>query len=149
MNTTKKTTLCCLLVLVSLTLCSCSKKTDENKPTGEVKTEAETMSVEKLEADENKPIGEVKAEAETMSVEKLKSMAMTYKEAVTAKTGEVDGLTAKLKEIPLTKMMGDEAKGLKGDIDELNKSVSALKERFEVYYNKLKEKGGDLSGLNI
>jgi uncharacterized coiled-coil DUF342 family protein len=137
MKAPQKTTLCCLLVLASLALCGCSKKTDENKPTGEVK------------ADENKPIGEVKAEAEKMSVEKLKSMAMTYKEAITAKTGEVDGLTAKLKEIPLTQMLGDEAKGLKAEIDELSKSVSALKERFEVYYNKLKDKGGDLSGLNI
>jgi hypothetical protein len=31
----------------------------------------------------------------------------------------------------------------------LNKSVSALKDRFQVYYDKLKEKGGDISGLNI
>ena len=40
-------------------------------------------------------------------------------------------------------------KELKADIDALNKSVSSLKERFEIYYNMLKEKGGDLSGLNI
>ena len=126
MNITKNTILCCLLVLISLTLCGCGKK-----------------------ADENKPIGEVKAEAEKMSVEKLRSMTMTYKDAITAKKDEVGKLTSKLKDIPLTKMMGDEAKGLKADIDGLNKSVSALKERFEVYYNKLKEKGGNLSGLNI
>jgi hypothetical protein len=100
-------------------------------------------------ADENKPIGEVKAEAEKMSIEKLRSMAMTYKDAITAQKDEVGKLASKLKDIPLTKMMGDEAKGLKADIDGLNKSVSALKERFEVYYNKLKEKGGNLSGLNI
>ena len=126
MNITKNTFLCCLLVLISLALCGCGKK-----------------------ADENKPIGEVKAEAEKMSIEKLRSMAMTYKEAITAKKDEVGKLASKLKDIPLTKMMGDEAKGLKADIDGLNKSVSALKERFEVYYNKLKEKGGNLSGLEI
>lgn len=126
MNITKNTILCCLLVLISLTLCGCGKK-----------------------ADENKPIGEVKAEAEKMSIEKLRSMAMTYKDAITAQKDEVGKLASKLKDIPLTKMMGDEAKGLKADIDGLNKSVSALKERFEVYYNKLKEKGGNLSGLNI
>lgn len=126
MNITKNTILLGLLVLSSLALCGCGKK-----------------------ADENKPIGEVKAEAEKMSVEKLRSMAMTYKNAITAKRGEVEKLADKLKDIPLTKMMGDEAKGLKADIDELNKSVSSLKERFEVYYNKLKEKGGNLSGLNI
>ena len=126
MKITKNTILCCLLVLISLALCGCGKK-----------------------ADENKPVGEAKAEAEKMSVEKLRSMAVTYKEAITAKKEGVEKLASKLKDIPLTKMMGDEAKGLKADIDGLNKSVSALKERFEVYYNKLKEKGGNLSGLNI
>ena len=126
MNITKTTIFCCLLVLSSLVFCGCGKK-----------------------ADENKPIGEVKAEAEKMSVEKLRSMAMTYKDAITAKKGEVEKLASKLKDIPLTQMLSDEAKGLKADIDGLNKSVSALKERFEVYYNKLKEKGGNLSGLEI
>ncbi|MHC4638217.1 MAG: hypothetical protein ACYTBV_12070 [Planctomycetota bacterium] len=126
MNITKNTVLCCLLVLFSLALCGCGKK-----------------------ADEKKPVSEVKAEAEKMSVEELRSMAMAYKETITAKIDEVEKLASQIKDIPLAKMMSDEAKGLKADIDELNKSVSALKERFEVYYNKLKEKGGDLSGLNI
>lgn len=116
----------CLLVVCFLALVGCGKK-----------------------ADESKPLNEVKAEAEKMSVEKLRSMAMTYKDAITAKKGEVEKLAAKLKDIPLTKMMGDEAKGLKADIDALNKSVSSLKERFEVYYKKLKEKGGNLSGLEL
>jgi hypothetical protein len=126
MNMTKTGILCCLLVLASFALCGCGKK-----------------------ADENKPVGEVKAEAEKMSIEKLKSTAMAYKEAITAKKGEVEKIASKLKDIPLTKMVGDEAKGLKADIDGLNKSISALKSRFEVYYNKLKEKGGDLSSLSI
>lgn len=126
MSITKTGILCCLLVTVFFSLCGCGKK-----------------------ADENKPIIEVKAEAEKMSVEKLKSTAMAYKEAITAKKEEVTKLTAKLKEIPIAKMVGDEAKGLKADIDEISKSVSALKLRFDVYYDKLKEKGGDVSGLSL
>ena len=126
MNIAKISILCCVLVAVSFSLCGCGKK-----------------------ADENKPVSEVKAEAEKMSVEKLKSTAMAYKDAITAKKGEITKLTSKLKDIPLTKMIGDEAKGLKTDIEGLNKSVSALKSRFDVYYNKLKEKGGDVSGLSI
>ena len=98
-------------------------------------------------ADENKPISEVKAEADGMSADKLKSMAMKYKDAMLTKKEEVKKLAAKLKEIPITEVLGSEAKGLKTEIDSLNKSMSALKERFEVYYQKLKEKGGDLSGL--
>ena len=56
---------------------------------------------------------------------------------------------AKLKEIPVTQLLGRQAKQLKADIDNLNKSVAALKERFQIYYDQLKAKGGDLSGLQI
>jgi chromosome segregation ATPase len=114
----------CFAVVCSLMLLGCGKK-----------------------ADESKSISDVKAEAEQMSVEKLRSMAVEYQEAIAAKKGELEKLAAKLKDIPLTDLMSEEAKGLKADIDELNKSVSALQERFKVYYNALKEKGGDLSGL--
>ena len=126
MKTAKTITFYFLVVLCSLALFGCSKK-----------------------ADENKPLSEVKAEAEKMSVEKLRSMAMTYKEAITAQKDDVEKLVSKLKDIPLTKMMSDETKGLKADIETLNKSASALKERFQVYYGKLKEKGGNLSGLEL
>ena len=100
-------------------------------------------------ADENKSISEAKTEAETMDVGQLRNMAMTYKEAIAAKKVDLDKVAAKLKEIPIDKMVGDEAKQLKTDIDNFTTSISALKERFEVYYQKLKEKGGDLSGLEL
>ncbi len=126
MKTVKLITFYCSLTLCALALLGCGKK-----------------------ADENKPLSEVKAEAEKMSAEKLRDMALAYKDAIEAKKGDVEKITAKLKEIPITQILGDEAKGLKADIDNLNKSVSALKERFNVYYGKLKETGGDLSGLKI
>jgi hypothetical protein len=100
-------------------------------------------------ADETKPISEVKTEAEKMDAGQLRSMAMTYKEAIVAKTGEVEKIAAKLKEIPVTELLGEKAKQLKTDIDSLTKSVDALKARFDVYYAKLKEKSGDLSGLEL
>ena len=100
-------------------------------------------------ADENKPISEVQAEAQKMSVDDLKAMAMKYKDAIEAKKADIDKITAKLKEIPVTQMLGDESKKLKADIDNLTKSLSALKERFQVYYDQLKAKGGDVSSLQI
>jgi len=100
-------------------------------------------------ADETKPISEVKTEAETMDAAKLRKMAAAYKDAITDKKAEIEKVAAKLKEIPVTKMLGAEAKELKGEIEQLNKSVSALTERFKIYYDKLKEKGGDTSGLQI
>jgi polyhydroxyalkanoate synthesis regulator phasin len=100
-------------------------------------------------ADENKPIGEIQAEAAKMNAQDLKAMAMNYKEAIEAKKADVENLAAKLKEIPVAQLLGGQAKQLKADIDNLNKSVSALKERFQIYYDQLKAKGGDLSGLQI
>jgi uncharacterized lipoprotein YehR (DUF1307 family) len=126
MKTLRKITSYCLLVLCLLALTGCGK-----------------------EADESKPLSEVKAEAEKMDLENLRSIAIKYKDAITAKKGDVEKLVSKLKDIPATEMLGDEAKELKAEIDNVNKSISALKERFEVYYNKLKEKGGDLSGLEL
>ena len=61
----------------------------------------------------------------------------------------VEKFTSKLKDIPVAQMLGSEAKELKGEIETLNKSLSALKERFQVYYNKLKAEGGNLSGLEL
>ena len=100
-------------------------------------------------ADENKPISEVKTEAEKMDAGQLRDMAVTYKEAIVAKKSEVENIAAKLKEIPVTEMLGEQAKQLKANIDNLTKSVDALKERFDVYYTKLKEMSGDSSGLEI
>jgi len=98
-------------------------------------------------ADENKPISEVKAEAEKMNTDELRSAAMAYKKAIEAKEGDVEKLAAKLKDIPVTEMLGEKAKSLKVDMERLQQSVSALQERFQIYYDKLKEKGGDVSGL--
>ncbi|MBC8481824.1 MAG: hypothetical protein H8D47_04080 [Planctomycetes bacterium] len=100
-------------------------------------------------ADETKPISEVKAEAEKMSVTELQSMALKYKNAITAKKNDLEKSAAKLKEIKIAKLMDDEAKRLKADIETVEKSIKALTQRFTVYYDKLKEKGGDLSGLNL
>jgi hypothetical protein len=117
----------CLLAVVALAIGGCGGK----------------------KADANKPISEAKAEAEKMDAGQLRDMAMAYKEAIVANKANVDKVAAKLKEIPVTKMIGDEAKQLKTEIDNITTSISALKERFEIYYQKLKEKGGNLSGLEL
>lgn len=118
--------MCIVLGICVLALCGCGKK-----------------------ADENKPLGEVKAEAETMNVGQLREAALSYKDAILSKQDELAKLAAELQEIPIANMLGQEAKSLKSDIEGLNASVSALKSRFDIYYNKLSEKGGDLSSLGL
>ena len=99
--------------------------------------------------DENKPIAEIKAEAVKMDVEQLRSIAMKYKDALMAKQDEVTKLTDSLAKIPLTEKLGKEAQALTGDIDNLMKSVSALRERFQIYYDQIKQKGGELKDLTL
>ncbi|MBN2456334.1 MAG: hypothetical protein JXB29_07365 [Sedimentisphaerales bacterium] len=122
----KKVILWCAVCLFTTSLFGCGKKVDENKPISEVKTEAAGMNVEQL-----------------------KKTALAYKETIMAKQEDIEKITAKLKDIPVAEAIGAEAKKLKSEIDTINESLSALKERFEIYYNQLKEKGGDISGLQI
>ena len=126
MKTVKSTFFYVLIVLCSLVLLGCSQQ-----------------------ADENKPLSEVKAEAEKMDTSQLRDMAMKYKEAITAKNVELEKIIAQLKEISPTEALGEQARSIKEKMSGLTTSVNALKERFEVYYQKLKEKGGDTSGLEI
>ena len=99
--------------------------------------------------DESKPLSEVKAEAETMSVAQLKDTAQKYKDAITAKQPEIEKITAQLKAIPITETLGEEAKSLKADLEQLSSSLNSLKERFNIYYNKLVESKADVSDLQL
>ena len=126
MDALRKIVLCFVILVCSVAVVGCGKKSDENKP-----------------------ISEVKAEAETMNADQLRSIAMTYKDAILARKGEMKKVAVQLKDLPVTKMLSDEAESFKTEIDNLNKSVSALNERFKVYLDKLKEKDGDLTGLKI
>jgi uncharacterized lipoprotein YehR (DUF1307 family) len=100
-------------------------------------------------ADENKPMSEVKAEAGKMSLQGLRTAAAAYRDAILAKKAEVEQLVGKFRELPTEEMFGEEAKRLQTEIESANKSIAGLTERFQLYYDKLKEKGGDLSGLEI
>lgn len=121
MKNVRNVTLWSLLVLVSLAISGCGKK------------------------DEDKPVSDVKTEAKQMSTDELRVEAMKYKEAITAKMGELNKIMAKLKVLPVTEIKNEDAKKL----EDLNKSISALKERFNVYYQELRKKGGDTSDLQI
>jgi endonuclease I len=99
--------------------------------------------------DTEKPVSEVQAQAQTMSVDSLRATALKYKDVIVAKQAELQKLTAKIKEIPIADALSQETKTLKTDLQNLQTSVSALKERFGVYYDTLKKKGGDLSNLTL
>jgi len=144
MRLKKRETLSCLLIVSLCMIVGCSKEGDEGGPpgTGGAETQAASVDVEK-------PVSEIETEAGTMTVDSLKATAMKYKEVILAKQGEIEKMAAKVKEIPIAEALGEEAKTLKTDLANLEASLTALKDRFQVYYDALKEKGGDLTGLAL
>jgi hypothetical protein len=99
--------------------------------------------------DENKPVSEVTAHAQTLDVSGLRDMAMQYKDAIMANKGEVEKLADKLKAMPATEMLGEEAKAIKNEMDDLTNSLTALQQRFQIYFDQLKSQDGDLTGLDL
>jgi len=140
MRCENKTIVSCLFILSLLALVGCSKKASEDES-------ASATSVKTV--DTEKPVSQVQAEAETMSNEDLKAMAIKYKEAILAKQDQIKDLVAKIKEIPITEASGQEAQSLKTDLKSIESTLTAMKDRFQVYYDKLKENGGSLSGLEL
>ena len=92
-------------------------------------------------ADENKPISEVEAEAKKMDADALRKMADTYNDALLAKQKDLDALKARLADIPISEMLGEKAKAIKDDLEEITKSVNALTERMDIYVKEFKAKG--------
>ena len=136
-------TLSCLAVLSGLALMGCVKKVDKSSST----TQTGTAAGGNVTADAEKPMADVQAQAQTMSVADLRSTALQYKQAISLQQDDLQKVMAQVKEIPLTEALGEKAKSLKAEVQKIESTIKALTERFQVYYNKLKEKGGDLSGL--
>ena len=91
-------------------------------------------------ASEDKPVTEVKSEAQTLSIEQLKSIIAKYEAAIESKKTLIAQLTAQLKDIPMAQMMGEEAGKIKADIASATASIKALSERLNVYLQALKSK---------
>lgn len=90
--------------------------------------------------DENKPIDQVAADAAKMSQAELQKMADKYEVVIAQKGKELDALKAKIKDIPITEMMGDKAKMLKDDVSKIVASTSKLKDQMAVYAKELAAK---------
>ncbi len=90
--------------------------------------------------DENKPVSQVAADASKMGQAELQAMVTKYEAAIAEKGKEVEALMAKVKEIPITEMMGDKAKALKDDVSKLKTSIDKLKDQMAAYAKELAAK---------
>ena len=122
---TKSLPLLCLFLGLALVAAGCGKKTDEKKS-----------------------ISQVQAEAGKMSVDQLRTAALECKNALMAKEGELSKLEEKVKMLTSDKIISGEGQKLTTDIQNAGKSIVNLTGQLKIYVDKIKEKGGDVSGLN-
>ena len=90
--------------------------------------------------DENKTPEQIKAEVASMNAADIQKMIEKYQKAIEEKAAEVKVEADKLAKIPLTEQLGDEAKALRGNIEELTSSLNKLKANAEAYIEGLKKK---------
>jgi len=139
--------LSCLVAFSGLTLVGCGKKAD--KSAGPSAPPASGGTAVNVTADVEKPVPEVEKQAQTMSVPDLRATAAQYAQAISVKKDDLQKVLAQVKELPLAEALSEKAKNLKAEAQKIETSIKSLTDRFQVYYNKLKEKGADLSGLAI
>ena len=136
------------------------KMVEEKTPDIETLVEEKAPEVEKvvvqaktvvtdLKTEATQSLSDIKEQVQAMSMEDLMARALKYKDAIMGHEGEVNSLMAKVKALPATAMLGDEAKQFKADIAQLTEAIKPLKERYDIYIGKLTELKADISSLGL
>ncbi len=110
-------------------------------------TEAVKKPAKEQTPDKETILREIRAEAEQMSIAELRTAAEQYKKAIATRKVEQQQLVAELRELGPAAFSGPNAKDIQAKMGRLNRDINALVEPLAIYYNKLAEKGGDVSGL--
>jgi len=100
-------------------------------------------------ADTRKPVDQIKAEVQTMSVNDLEAFAKAYAGEIASKKTEVGKIGDQIKALTVSDLMGDKAKNIKDNLSAISGEVEALTVRYQLYADKFREKGGDVSKIQI
>lgn len=100
-------------------------------------------------ADENKSIDQIKTEVQAMSINDLQANAEAYAKAIAAQKGEVEKITAKLKDLSPAEIFSEKAKSIKSELSALQGKFDALSDRYSIYAEKYKEMGGDIAKISV
>jgi len=104
---------------------------------------------QQFQADQESTVAEIAERAQEMAADNLRKMAEKYHTTITATQRKVKELTEQFIAIPDAEKDGPAAVDLKATLDAVYKSLQPLKERFQVYYDVLKEKTGSVAGLEL
>ncbi len=105
--------------------------------------------VEQFKVDEGKSIPDITAGAKEMATENLRKMAEKYRDVIAEKQQQLKVMTQQFITMSDAERITAKGQKLRTGVNETIKGIDTLKERFGVYYNALKEKAGNLTGLDI
>ena len=108
-----------------------------------------TVKPEQVLAELSQPVADIKAKAANYSQPELLAAANAYKDAILAKKDQLAGLTAQLKGLGMTDMLGEKGIAIKNQLTQYTSQLSGLRERYGVYLDMLKKFGVDLAPFGI
>jgi outer membrane murein-binding lipoprotein Lpp len=91
-------------------------------------------------ADENKTPAQIQAEVQKMDASEIQAVIADYQKAIEKKAAELKKGADKLAAIPLTEQLGDEAKKVRANMDNLKDSLAKLQANLKAYTDGLTKK---------
>ena len=94
------------------------------------------------EPDKDMTPAQVKEAAAKMDTAQIQSKIDQYVKVIDSKKTELEKATGKLKEIPIDKILSEDAGKIKNEIEKITGSISSLNSKMQVYAEQLKAKAG-------
>jgi len=107
------------------------------------------VKAEDVMSDLNQSVQAIKERVAEFDKTQLLAYVDQYKTVILEKKDQIAALTEQIKAIPMTEMMGNKTLALKEQLGKYTQEFNALKERYTVYLDKLKEYGVDLSSYTL
>lgn len=108
-----------------------------------------SVKAQDVMGDLNQSVEEIKKKVAGFDKAEVVAYADTYKDVILEKKDQLVALTEKAKGLSMTEMLGEKGKALKNQLAQYTDQLKGLKERYDVYLDKLKEYGVDLSAYGL
>ncbi|HPW76382.1 MAG TPA: hypothetical protein PLK73_00410 [Candidatus Omnitrophota bacterium] len=97
--------------------------------------------------DSERSIDKIKKDIEVMSVAELEDYAMAYVSAIQSQRAQIQKIQEKIRKVPIEKFFSNQA--LQNDIKKVGRKAESLYVRYLLYVTALKQKGGDVTKVQL
>ncbi|QHI68662.1 hypothetical protein [Tichowtungia aerotolerans] len=108
-----------------------------------------TVKAEEILSEITEPVTAVKEKVATYSQPELMARVEQYKQSILEKKEQLSGLTSQLKDLSMMELLSEKGAALKEQASRYTEQLSALKERYGIYIDKLKTLGVNLPDLPL